>query len=467
MFHAVRTLFFLCALGCAGLGVAAQNPGSVGGGRGDLVIETDNSQSYAVYIPLRYDAARASPIIYCFDPMGRGSVAVERFRQAADKYGYIVVGSNNSRNGLDGPALSSILKNLWDDTHRRFLIDEKRVLAAGFSGGARVAASFAYSCGGCVFGVIASGAGFPVTLPVNDKLPFLFFGAIGYDDYNFYELRELEKKLAAARLVYRIETFDGAHQWLNESLAHEALRWFEVRAMKAGRRTKDDVLIDDLFKTNERRADEHLAAKRYIEAASAYRGIIDDLGSWRDVSRVVEKVSLLDASPELKRSIRSDADQVRTQQQLAGELLTLVDELRDTARRFETLAAIREKIAVLKKKAASAGDDAQQRVARRTLNQVFGTAFESAVFRFEPRGQLDLAANNLEVAAEIAPTHPQVQYDRARIFALRGEKKKAFEALERAVELGIRDPARIRGEKSFASLQTDKRFMTLLEGLRD
>lgn len=465
MFCAVRTLFLLGALS-AGLGVAAQTHQSVGGGTGEIVIEADPSQSYAVYIPLRYDGVKNAPVIYCFDPMGRGSVAVERFRPAAEKYGYIVVGSNNSRNGLDGPALSSIIKNLWDDTHRRFLIDEKRVLAAGFSGGARVAASFAYSCTGCVFGVIGSGAGFPVTLPVNDKLPFLFFGTIGYDDYNFYELRELDKKLAAARLVYRIETFDAAHRWLDESLADEALRWFEIRAMKAGRRTKDDALIDEFFKTNERRADEHLAAKRYIEAASTYRGIIESLTGWRDVTRVAEKAALLGASPELKRALRSDADEVRTQQQLAGEILGLVDELRDTARRFETLAAIREKIAILKKKAASAGDVQQQRVARRTLNQVFGTTFESAVFRFEPGGQLDLAANNLEVAVEIAPTNPQVHYDRARIYALRGEKKKALEALERSVELGTLDGARIRGEKSFASLRTDKRFLALLEGLK-
>jgi hypothetical protein len=44
-------------------------------------------------------ATRKWPIIYLFDPLARGEVAVEAVRAAAEKFGYIVVASNNSRNG--------------------------------------------------------------------------------------------------------------------------------------------------------------------------------------------------------------------------------------------------------------------------------------------------------------------------------------------------------------------------------
>ncbi|HYE75428.1 MAG TPA: hypothetical protein VEF04_18935, partial [Blastocatellia bacterium] len=102
----------------------------------------DPSQSYALYLPANYTEARKWPILYGFDPGGRGNQVVELFKEAAEKYGWIVVGSNNSRNG-PGVPLSTILQAFWNDTQTRFAIDERRVYATGMSGGARVASSFA------------------------------------------------------------------------------------------------------------------------------------------------------------------------------------------------------------------------------------------------------------------------------------------------------------------------------------
>src|SRR5690242_472801 len=59
----------------------------------------DSSQSYALYLPSNYTPSRKWPVLYAFDPGARGRTPVERFKAAAEKYGWIVVGSNNSRNG--------------------------------------------------------------------------------------------------------------------------------------------------------------------------------------------------------------------------------------------------------------------------------------------------------------------------------------------------------------------------------
>src|SRR5216110_2599416 len=57
------------------------------------------TQSYAAYLPSSYTAARSWPILYAFDPGARGTLPVTRYQQAAEKYGWIVIGSNNSQNG--------------------------------------------------------------------------------------------------------------------------------------------------------------------------------------------------------------------------------------------------------------------------------------------------------------------------------------------------------------------------------
>ena len=91
------------------------------------------SQSYALYLPTGYSADKPSPILYVFDPAARGASAVEAVREAAEKYGYIVVASNNSRNGPQGGA-SEAVNAIFQDTHQRYAIDERRLYTAGLSG---------------------------------------------------------------------------------------------------------------------------------------------------------------------------------------------------------------------------------------------------------------------------------------------------------------------------------------------
>src|SRR5262245_5494578 len=106
-----------------------------------VVCQSDADQSYALYLPSNYSTGRKWPILYAFDPGARGSVPVERFKVAAEKVGFIVVGSNNSRNGPWEPTLNAI-KAVVKDTQTRFSIDETRIYATGLSGGARVSCTF-------------------------------------------------------------------------------------------------------------------------------------------------------------------------------------------------------------------------------------------------------------------------------------------------------------------------------------
>jgi poly(3-hydroxybutyrate) depolymerase len=152
-----------------------------------VVCAADETQSYALFLPSGYTASRKWPVIYAFDPGARGDAPLQRFKNAAEKFGYIVVGSYNSKNG-PGVDLTHIVKMLWADTHARFSIDEKRSYVAGFSGGARVAFLVDYAFKGQVAGVIACGAGFPGSTPPPRSLDLVVFSTIGVYDFNYPEL---------------------------------------------------------------------------------------------------------------------------------------------------------------------------------------------------------------------------------------------------------------------------------------
>ena len=120
-------------------------------------------QSYALYLPSHYTREKRWPIVYAFDPGARGSMPVELMKDAAERYGYIVAGSNNSHNGAWEPEADAA-QAMFQDTHRRLTIDNNRVYFAGFSGGARLASSLAQRCN-CAAGVLLNGAGFSRSAP--------------------------------------------------------------------------------------------------------------------------------------------------------------------------------------------------------------------------------------------------------------------------------------------------------------
>jgi len=178
-------------------------------------------QSYALYVPTSYSPDRPAPILYCLDPAARGRMPVERFAAAAAKAGWIVAGSNNSRNGPLAPSQDAI-NAMVEDTHARLAIDDSRIYAAGFSGGARLALGWA--SGARLAGVIASSAGFPNPTAPKQVQVRLFLTA-GRDDFNHDEMYHLSRELAARKVPHRYAEFEGGHEWLPAALTEEALSY--------------------------------------------------------------------------------------------------------------------------------------------------------------------------------------------------------------------------------------------------
>src|SRR5258705_11443817 len=93
------TIFLLLACCCGARAVfastlsASQQAGQITTGKviEKIVCAKAPAQSYALYVPSSYTPTRTWPILYAFDPGARGPLAVNRFREAAEKYGWIVV----------------------------------------------------------------------------------------------------------------------------------------------------------------------------------------------------------------------------------------------------------------------------------------------------------------------------------------------------------------------------------------
>jgi dienelactone hydrolase len=423
-------------------------------------------QTYALYLPAGYTPDRKWPILYAFDPGGRGKRPVGQFRAAAEKYGYVVAGSNDSRNGLMAAPLKQIINALWKDTHERLSIDDARVYAAGFSGGARVANGLAVACGGCVAGVISSGAGFPPENTPTASLPYAFFGTVGVDDFNFREMRPLERTLDALGVVSRLATFDGRHQWCPEEVCAEGVEWMELLAMGRGRRPKDDALIDGALARYAARAEQLRRPADAYERYAALRAVAQTFDGLRDVARYGAEAAELKKTKEFRAAVAAEQKQIDEEQERAREMLAEGGALLDDSTRDDALVRIRRLAALLRERANSAEDGGARRVARRTLAHVYAETFESAMYVYEPRKEFKVAAANLELAAEVLPAYAEIEFELARVLALDGRDGRALAALSRAADKGFRDAAAIEREGAFAPLRPSAKFKKLVERVR-
>ncbi len=422
------------------------------------------SQSYALYVPSNYTPERKWPILYAFDPGARGSLAISRFQEAAEKYGWIVAGSNNSRNGSARESLEAFAA-IWDDTHQRFSIDDRRVYTTGFSGGARMAVMAAHLCGDCIAGVIASGGGLYQGLAPSAKLRFAFFGAVGVDDFNFPELKGLEDVFEKSGVTHRIEVFEGRHEWAPAAVASEAIEWMEIQAMKAGRREQDSRLTEVLWQQKLAQAKALEESQQAYEAYRVYSVLADGFRNLRDVSEAESKALKLKDSREIKASVRDQRHQISKQTEIESQIASLILERELATDNFAAGYRLKRKLDEIQKSAKAEMDSGERRVARRVVAGLFVSHYEAGIDLLQRQKNYRRAATSFEIAVTVAPDRPYASFHLACAYALEGERKKSLQALRNAVEKGFSDSSAIAEARALDSLRAEPEYLEIIKTL--
>lgn len=345
----------------------------------DVKCESDPAQSYALYLPSGYSPDRKWNLLIAFHPAARGRLIVEKYAAAAERYGYVVAGSNVSRNGPWSVSVAAA-DAMWRDIGRRFAIDPQRVYLTGMSGGARVALRIALG-GNNIAGVIASSAGYPDSQP-RATVPFAMFATAGTEDFNYVEMRLLDRKLTSP---HYLSIFTGGHTLPPDEVAVAAIEWMELQAIKSGRRAADDRLVDLLL---EKRRLAVAASTSTAETVQVLEALISDFNGLRDVSAEASRERGLSKQREVKKALARERADEDAEARILQEVYTLEADLADNDRHAGALMVLRDRVSHLAKKARAAEDSAERRQSRRVLR----TITMGASARVQDRAYLSLLA---------------------------------------------------------------------------
>lgn len=432
-------------------------------------------QSYALYLPGNYDAARKWPVLYVFDPGARGRLPVERYQEAAERFGWIVIGSNNSRNASMKSSIDS-WNAITRDSHQRLALDDARVYVAGLSGGARTAFAIAVECGNCVTGIIASGAGFPPSITPSPTMHFAVFMTSGINDFNFAELKALAVELTKAGITNSLAAFDGGHEWLPASVAIEAVGWMELEAMRSGKFQPDPAKINAIWNTKLEAARALESSGKVYDAYLIYAAMSKSFKGLRETTDAEAKAGSLETKAEVRDAIKDEQSQFRKQRDFENQIggLIYADGRARLKERSEATAEnaaaesidprirLRQLLSELRKQAKSENDSGNRRVARRVLDGQYIGLIERGTALLREGKELDEAARLFSIAGDVDPERSGPFYYLAWAYAAKGEKKKALQSIKTAIEKGFTDVAAINSNQAFDALRRDKQYEEII-----
>ena len=269
----------------------------------DISCLKDPTTRYSLYLPSGYTKDKKYPLILSFDPHASGKLPVEKYHALAEQYGYILMGSNNSKNGQPLTETQSMINSMFEEINTRYSVDTSRIYLMGFSGGARIASLIALYAGG-IRGVIGCGAGFPGSIQPG-QFRFDYIGLAGNADFNMNELVNLDEQLEQQGFRHALVIFDGKHEWPAKETLEKAFIWTEFCAMKDNLIPKNNRMIEEYHRTAEQqilkdKTSADIYAK-YIDLKQLIR-FIDGLSNTEDLKKQLNETQ---SSPEFKKAEKS------------------------------------------------------------------------------------------------------------------------------------------------------------------
>jgi len=407
--------------------------------------------SYVLYLPKEYNSLKKFPVIFFFDAHARGWLPVKKYKALADSFGFILVASNDSKNGQSSQIRNRIIYHFMQDVEQRFAIDPARIYTGGFSGGARIAAGIGLSNKN-IAGVIGCAAGFPrLNHITNTHLAYV--GIVGNTDFNYLEMKQLNNELTAAHWSHYLLIFNGHHQWPPLQTMQTAFDFLQTNAMRRQLIPVDKQLITHLQKHLEQKRKQAIQNQNPLLQRQIDWQLVAFLNGLIPVGSYKKEIEELQQNSKLKRQEQQETllkqEEQKWQQTYARAL-----ESKDAGWWRNTLAQLSER----QRKAKTPPG---KLMVRRLYNYLSLMAYLYTDGSLK-NDQTAAAGKFLMIYEKADPTNPEVYFLKAQLYAMTGNRKAIIPSLQKAADNGFKDTKRMEKNARFSGLHQTDSFRKIL-----
>jgi hypothetical protein len=415
----------------------------------------DTNQTYALYLPQNYTSEKKWPVIYFFDAHARGRLPIQNYRDWANHYGYIIAGSNYSKNGLPVEAINAHVNMFRDDVFQKLSIDNQRVYTAGFSGGAKVAGAVAILDGG-ISGVIACGAGFPeIGQPITHR--FHFIGFAGDEDFNLLSMKFLDGNLDRMGYRHDLISFHGKHEWPSKEIMQYAFLWLQINEMKDKLIPINNALLKEIVDAEQIKITQLEKQRDFLGAFIGYRRLASYLDGLTDNSKFKQKAEEL-ANSRLVRAATNHSFVIEKQE-------TEIQQTYVPAFTNRDIGWWTKEISQLNRAANDTTDYEKSLMNKRLLNFLSLLAYSNSTGALND-SPVPSAEKFLKIYTMVDPTNSEHRYLTACLWMKKNKPSQALAAFREAADLGFNDRERAQDDPLLSSLRDKKEFMDILAQMK-
>ncbi|MDX1761529.1 MAG: hypothetical protein R3218_05190, partial [Christiangramia sp.] len=231
-----------------------------------LPIPGEKDKTYSLYVPRDYSTEKKLPLVFVFDPLGRGAGTANLFRSAAENQSYLIASANIN---LKTQPIDSMIKTataMVNGVLETFPVNAELVYSSGMGEGAQLSSALAHIYKN-MDGVMSIGNSFVNPSYIDKNSPYMFIGMAGKKDYMVYEIEKYLKFYDEIDFPTEVYYFDGKEdEWPDANVVSNALAGFSLMAIRKGLRENDPEFIQDMFEM-EMEYSESLRRTRHYYAA--------------------------------------------------------------------------------------------------------------------------------------------------------------------------------------------------------
>ncbi|MCJ7467740.1 MAG: hypothetical protein MUO53_13720 [Maribacter sp.] len=415
-------------------------------------------ESYALYVPKNVRTPDPVPLVFIFDPAAQGQHGLQPFLKASETYGYVLVCSNDSKNGPFDTNLE-IANRLFNKVISDFNVDPRKMYTAGFSGGARLASTIAIVTKK-IQGVVACGAGFSSDspyLPFNED--FSYAAITGYEDMNFSELIKTKGWLNKLNISNELFIFDMGHQWPDQEQILEAFDWLQLEAIKKGISATDTPLIQNLYIKFYAKARQFEDDNKLLRASYEYERIIRNFSRYFQLDSIQTRFNgiLANKSYGKEKDILAQSLEDEVALWLKYQKRFTKDLEKGNTKLVWWTAEMRKLTGSLET------EDFQKRaMMKRLLYKISASAFETATIS-DTDLTLDQRIFCFDIAILGTPNEPYLYLKQIEHNLLKNNQERALDYLEKLLNTGYKNYEYLNRSKILEPLKQNPRFSALIQ----
>ncbi|MFD1095171.1 hypothetical protein [Salegentibacter chungangensis] len=274
---------------CFFVGFAQEMRLSKGSVVDSIPVSDSLSESFAIYLPHQFREDSNWPVIFVFDPEGRGKSAARLLKDVAEDQSYIIVATNENLKEDSLQANLAKASRMMNTVFNALPVDLDQVYAMGLEEGGIVASAIPL-----VYkktrGVLAIGAAWVNPEFVEKSRPYMFSIASGYQDSDQFELLEITKIYEEEDYPVEFNYFEGnSEEWPSAGFMNAAVSGLSFRAVSEGLRKNDPAYVKALYENELEFAESLRRKQRYLKAYEKLEQIEEKYETFEDETREMRK----------------------------------------------------------------------------------------------------------------------------------------------------------------------------------